>query len=66
MGRKKLLTGRNLWKNQGEAETGQKTHYEIFAKPRVFTLIGSNSRNEQKKLAKQEINHIMATFWLNP
>lgn len=30
------------------------------------TLIGSNSKQEHKKLAKQEMSHIMATFWLNP
>lgn len=31
-----------------------------------LTFIGSNSRQEQRKLAKQEMSHIMATFWLNP
>ena len=28
----------------------------------VSTLIGSSSRHEHRKLAKQEMSHIMATF----
>lgn len=32
----------------------------------VSTLIGSNSKQEHRRLAKHEMSHIMATLWLNP